>query len=86
MKDIISGFEPIGSWGMFLASGKTPKPVVDKLNTAIQEALQSPMVAGVMHRDGYVPDHRDAEQSAAFFRLEVDRAGAAAKAAGIEPN
>ena len=86
MKDIVPGFEPIGSWGMFFAPGKTPPEIVDKLNAAIRKALQVPTVADIMQRDGYMPDNRNAAETAAFFRKEVEAMGEAVKAAGIEPN
>ncbi|MBI3705519.1 MAG: tripartite tricarboxylate transporter substrate binding protein [Rhizobiales bacterium] len=86
MKDVLPGFAPMGSWGMFFAPGKTPKEIVDKLNCAIQQALQVPSVASVMARDGYVPDHRNAAATAAFFRKEVEQMAEAVKAAGIQPN
>jgi tripartite-type tricarboxylate transporter receptor subunit TctC len=86
VKDIVPGFEPIGSWGMFFAPGKTPPELVDKLNAAIHAALLVPTVANVMQRDGYIPDKRNAAETAAFFRKEVEATGEAVKAAGIEPN
>jgi tripartite-type tricarboxylate transporter receptor subunit TctC len=86
MKDVLPGSEPMGSWGMFFAPGGTPDAVVDKLNAAIQKALNVPAVAKVMQRDGYVPDHRDAAATAAFFHKEVARMVDAVKAAGIQPN
>jgi len=86
MKDVLPGFAPMGSWGMFFAPGKTPKEIVDKLNGAIRQALQVPAVASIMERDGYVPDNRNAAETAAFFRQEVEQMAEAVKAAGIEPN
>jgi tripartite-type tricarboxylate transporter receptor subunit TctC len=86
MKDLLPGYEPMGSWGMFFAPGKTPDPIVDKLNGSIREALNVPAVAAIMQRDGYVPDNRTAAETAAFFRTEVERIGHAVKAAKIEPN
>jgi len=86
LKDALPGYEPMGSWGMFFAPGKTPDAIVDKLNAAIQEALKVPAVVAVMQRDGYIPDGRNAKQVGAFFRAEVERIGPAVKAAGIEPN
>jgi len=86
MKSVLPDYAPIGSWGMFLAAGKTPPAIVDKLNAAIREALTAPDVATVMQRDGYVPDNRNPEQTAAFFREQVQWAGMAVKAAHIEPN
>jgi len=86
MKDMLPGSEPMGSWGMFFAPAKTPVAIVDKLNAAIREALTVPAVSGIMQRDGYVPDNRNAADTAAFFRKEVDRMSEAVKAAKIEPN
>lgn len=86
LKDILPGFEPIGSWGMFFAPAKTPPEIIDKLNTSIRAALQTPAVASVMQRDGYIPDNRNAAETATYFRKEVELLGDAVKAAGIEPN
>jgi tripartite-type tricarboxylate transporter receptor subunit TctC len=86
LKDIVPGYRTLGSWGMFYAPGKTPDAIVDKLNAAVREALKVPAVAGIMQRDGYVPDNRTAAETAAFFRKEVEAMGEAVKAARIEPN
>jgi tripartite-type tricarboxylate transporter receptor subunit TctC len=71
---------------MFFAPGKTPPAVVEKLNTAIREALKVQAVSSIMQRDGYIPDDRDVAATGAFFKLEVERAGEAVKAAKIQPN
>jgi tripartite-type tricarboxylate transporter receptor subunit TctC len=86
MKDLLPGYQPMGSWGMFFVPGKTPDAIVDKLNASIRDALKVPAVAAIMQRDGYVPDNRTAAEAAAFFRSEVERIGHAVKAAGIAPN
>jgi tripartite-type tricarboxylate transporter receptor subunit TctC len=86
MKDVLPGSEPMGSWGMFFAPGKTPPAIVDKLNDAIRAALKVPAVSSIMQRDGYIPDNRNAAETAAFFHKEVDRMADAVKAAGIQPN
>jgi tripartite-type tricarboxylate transporter receptor subunit TctC len=75
-----------GSWGMFFAPGKTPDALVNKLNGAVHAALLQPEVAGIMQRDGYMPDKRDAAETAAFFRQQVEDTAATVKAAGIEAN
>ncbi len=75
-----------GSWGMFFAPGKTPDAIVTRLNRAIHAALLEPAVANVMQRDGYMPDTRNAKETADFFRRKVEETAAAVKAAGIEPN
>ena len=86
MKDLLPGYVPMGSWGMFFVPGKTPDTIVDTLNTSIRAALQAPAVATIMQRDGYVPDNRNAAEAAAFFRSEVERIGHAVKSAGLQPN
>jgi len=86
MKDMLPGFEPIGSWGMFFAPAKTPPEIIEKLNVAVRAALQAPAVATIMQRDGYTPDNRNAAETTAYFHQEVKLMGDAVKAAGIEPN
>ncbi len=86
IREALPGFSVPGSWGMFYAPAKTPPAIVDKLNAAIQHALQVPAVANVTRTAGYVPDGRSAAQTAEFFRHEVEAAGAAVRAAGIQPN
>jgi tripartite-type tricarboxylate transporter receptor subunit TctC len=75
-----------GSWALFLAPGKTPDALVNKLNAAVHAALLRPEVAAIMQRDGYMPDKRDAAETAAFFRKQVEETAATVKAAGIEAN
>jgi tripartite-type tricarboxylate transporter receptor subunit TctC len=86
MKDMLPGFEPIGSWGMFFAPAKTPPEIIEKLNVAVRAALQAPAVAPIMQRDGYMPDNRNVAETTAYFHQEVKLMGDAVKAAGIEPN
>jgi tripartite-type tricarboxylate transporter receptor subunit TctC len=85
IKDVVPGFEPIGSWGMFFVSAKTPPELVAKLNKDIHAALLKPGVATNFERDGYFPDSRDPAETAVFFRKEVAAMGEAVKAAGIKP-
>lgn len=84
VKDVVAGFEAPLSFGMFFAQGKTPPAVVEKLNAAIRAAVAEPSVASIMQRDGYYPDNRNADNTAAFFRKEVQATGELVKAIGIE--
>src|SRR5262245_26972850 len=86
MKTYYPDFKVSGSWGMFYAPAKTPRPILDKLNAAVQKALTVPAVGNVTQRAGYLPDGRSADQTAEFFRREVEAAGVAVRAAGITPN
>jgi tripartite-type tricarboxylate transporter receptor subunit TctC len=85
IKDVVPGFEPIGSWGMFFVPAKTPPELVAKLNKDIHAALLKPAVATNFQRDGYFPDNRNPAETAAYFRKEVAAMGEAVKAAGIQP-
>ena len=82
----VPSYPPSSTWGIFFAPAKTPAAIVDKLNGAIRHALTVPAVANVVEKSGYIPDGRSAAETAAFFRREVELAGEAVKAAGIEPN
>lgn len=82
----VPNFPPSSTWGIFFAPAKTPAAIVDKLNGAIQHALKVPAVANVVQKAGYIPDGRSPAQTAEFFRKEVEAAGEAVKAAGIQPN
>jgi tripartite-type tricarboxylate transporter receptor subunit TctC len=86
VRDSLPGFSVPGSWGMFYAPAKTPSAIVDKLNAAIRHALELPAVQKVTRTSGYAPDGRTAPETAAFFRQQVEAAGEAVRAAGIEPN
>jgi tripartite-type tricarboxylate transporter receptor subunit TctC len=85
IRQVLPGFSVFGSWGMFFAPAKTPRPIVERLNAEIQKALKSPAVERVVGRAGYVPDGRDAKATAEFFRQEVKDAGEAVRVAGIKP-
>jgi tripartite-type tricarboxylate transporter receptor subunit TctC len=82
----VPSFPPSSTWGIFFAPAKTPKAIIDKLNGAIRHALTMPAVANVVQKAGYIPDGRSAAQTAEFFRRQVEAAGEAVKAAGIQPN
>lgn len=75
-----------GSWGMFFAPGKTSDAIVNQLNATIHAALLNPSVAAVMQRDGYMPDTRNAAETAAFFRQKVEECDDLVKATGIQAN
>ena len=82
----VPSFPPPSTWGIFFAPAKTPKAIGDKLNGAIQKSLKMPAVANVVQKSGYIPDGRSAAQTTEFFRQQVEAAGEAVKAAGIQPN
>ena len=76
----------IGSWGIFLAPAKTH--VRDRRSAQRRHPAfaHMPAVTKVVQHNGYEPDGRNAAQTAEFFRKEVEAAGEAVRAAGIQPN
>jgi len=70
MKDALPGYEGSSSWGMFFAPGKTPSRDRGQTERGDPAAVQEPDLAKVLQRDGYFPDNRNAEETAAFFRRE----------------
>jgi len=64
------GFEATSWWGIVSTAG-TPKPVVDKLNRAIVEALGTPDMKGFFTRLGAEPAHTTPGAFAAFMKSEL---------------
>jgi tripartite-type tricarboxylate transporter receptor subunit TctC len=61
-------------WHMLLVPAKTPRPIVDKLNTALRAALADPAVkkafaAGGM--DAFPPGEETPEAAAALLKREL---------------
>jgi tripartite-type tricarboxylate transporter receptor subunit TctC len=81
----VPDYPPSVSWSMTFAPAKTPTAIVDKLNAAIRHALTVKAVADVVQKAGYVPDGRNAAQTAEFFRQQVKEAGEAVRIARINP-
>jgi tripartite-type tricarboxylate transporter receptor subunit TctC len=86
VRESLPGFSVPGSWGMFFAPARTPVAIVDRLNAAVRHALDMPAVQKVTRTSGYVPDGRSAPETSSFFRQQVEAAGLAVQAAGIQPN
>ena len=51
----LKGFECY-TWNVILAPAGTPKPIVDKLNVAINKALEDPAVIDLLQKTGVEPD------------------------------
>jgi tripartite-type tricarboxylate transporter receptor subunit TctC len=83
LRTTVPDYPPSVSWGMSFAPAKTPAAVVDKLNAAIRHSLTVPAVADVVQKAGYMPDGRNAAQTAEFFRQQVAETGEAVRAAGL---
>ncbi len=78
----LKGFEA-GSWQAMLAPANTPRPVVDKLTSAIEAALTDPAIRNRYIELGYqLPRKVGPEALAEFLAVEAAKWGPLAKATG----
>lgn len=72
------------SWHMVATQGKTPQPIVAKLNAEIRAVMTDPEVQRDLFRDGAIPQVTpDPEALKAFVKSEIVRWGKIVEAAGI---
>jgi len=81
----VKGVEAMG-WFGFFAPAKTPKPIVDALNAAINKALQSPDVAEKLSKLGMDPATGTPEQFATIVVNDYNKWGPIVKASGFKPD
>jgi tripartite-type tricarboxylate transporter receptor subunit TctC len=79
----VSGAEMSTWYGLFVTGG-TPQPIVDRLTTEVQKALQLPDVQQRLRGLGGEPGALTREQFAAMNRAEFDRFGKLIREAGIK--
>lgn len=68
----LPGFE-INAWVCIMAPGKTPQPIVDKLNTEIAKALQTAEVSENFAKQGAIPLIMTAPQLGRFIKAEENK-------------
>lgn len=72
-------------WYGVLATGRTPQPVLDKLNAGFVQAIQSPEVRQQLSAMGLEPVGNPAAEFAATVRSEIKQWADVIKRAGIKP-
>lgn len=72
VSETLPGFD-LNSWYGLAAPAGTPRPVVLRLNHAVNEALKQPDVIDVMRKGGIDPNGTTPEESAAFVKAEVEK-------------
>ena len=72
-------------WYGILATGRTPKPVLEKLNAGFVQAIQSPDVRQQLTALGVEPVGNPSAQFAAAIKEEIARWANVARRAGIKP-
>lgn len=75
----------ITSWQGIVAPAGTPQPIIDKLNAAFNQALQSPEVAARLQEQGVSPKGGSAKQFADFVAGESSRWATLAKQVNFLP-
>ena len=80
----LRGFECY-TWNAFLAPAGTPKPIVDKLNTAINKSLADPAVSSALQKAGIEPTPGSTpETTADFVKAELAKWAPIIKASGAQ--
>lgn len=73
------------NWQGFIAPAKTPKPIIDKLNAAANEALKDPQVREIMLSQGNEIGGGSPADFAALIKSEAAKWSAVVKAGNIKP-
>jgi tripartite-type tricarboxylate transporter receptor subunit TctC len=78
----LPGFDS-GIWGGLMAPAGTPRPVIDRLARAADDALRTPEVQSVLRNAGIDPLGGTPEDFAELIRVEVEKWAKVAQAAGL---
>lgn len=79
----VPGYE-VTSWYGLSAPAKTPRPIIDRINSEAVRALNSPDLRERLQGLGADPAGNTPEQYAAFIQAETDKWAKVIKAAGIK--
>jgi tripartite-type tricarboxylate transporter receptor subunit TctC len=84
LSDVVPGFV-VNGWFGFIAPAKTPTPIVQRLNQAINNAIQSQDVKEKLASYGLTGVIESASYFDQLNRKDFERYGAIVKAIGLEP-
>ena len=79
----LPGYEA-NNWNGFLVPGKTPRPIIDRLNKEITAALNAPDIKEVLFKQGLDAAPSTPEQFASYMKSEMAKWAKVIKAAGIK--
>jgi tripartite-type tricarboxylate transporter receptor subunit TctC len=82
--ETLPGYESLAWYGL-LAPAKTPPAVIARISAEVQRAVALPDVSESLAKQGADPTFRDQAGFARYLDEELQRWGAAVKAAGIKP-
>jgi tripartite-type tricarboxylate transporter receptor subunit TctC len=80
----VKGYE-LTAWFAAFVPARTPKPIVDKLNAAINKAVADKTVQEALLKAGIEPETGTPEQLRSFVEAETKKWGEIVKAANIQP-
>ncbi|MGH6738279.1 MAG: Bug family tripartite tricarboxylate transporter substrate binding protein, partial [Bradyrhizobium sp.] len=79
----LPGFEAV-SWQMFVAPAKTPRPIIEQLNSELTEILSQPDTMKQITKFGFLPiANRSVEELKGFVKSETVRWGKVVRDAGL---
>lgn len=79
----IPGFD-FNLWLGALAPAGTPQPIIATLAKAARKAMNTPVAADALHKQGYEPLDVGPDEFAARIRIDISRWTAVARAAGMK--
>jgi tripartite-type tricarboxylate transporter receptor subunit TctC len=80
----LKGYDVTGWYGI-LAPGKTPRPIISRLNTLLHDAQSDPAVQKQLTSRGIDPVKTTPEEFGALIKREIPKWAKVMKSAGIEP-
>jgi tripartite-type tricarboxylate transporter receptor subunit TctC len=83
MNSIYPGFESDNWYAMFYPKG-TPRPIVDKLNSEIRKALDTPEIKAFYPREALDPVASSPEELTALLRQEIEKYAKVIRLANIK--
>jgi tripartite-type tricarboxylate transporter receptor subunit TctC len=82
LAEILPGFEAVAWYGI-VAPPNTPRPIVDKINADVNEALRQPQLQERLKKLSAEVFGGSVERTTKYMQEEVDRLGNVIKAAGV---
>ncbi len=79
----LPGFD-VATWYCLLAPAGTPVPVIEKLNAALNRAMETPELAQRLQHEGAIPQTSSPNELGAFLRSEIVKWEKAVKVSGAK--
>jgi len=80
----LAGYEVVG-WNGVLAPAGTPRPIIDKLNKLVRDALKTPEMEKLLTEQGIEPAGNSPEEFANLMHADIEKWKRVTREAGIEP-